>query len=74
MNKAVFDPTYPEHPHTLGEKLRKARMDANLEIKELASMIGVTPSTIINWEQGHTNPKSSLVSKIEGKIIQQLIC
>jgi len=73
MNKAVFDPTYPEHPNTLGEKLRKARMDAGLEIKELASMIGVTSSTIINWEQGHTKPKCTLEYRIWKLLNQTLI-
>ena len=37
-------------PKTFAETLRKARMDAGLQVKELAAMVGVTESTVINWE------------------------
>ncbi len=36
------------HPKTFGEKLRKARMDAGLMIKELAALVGVTEDMVIN--------------------------
>ncbi|MGD0336331.1 MAG: helix-turn-helix transcriptional regulator [Candidatus Omnitrophota bacterium] len=45
-----FNPKYPKNPKNLGEKIRKARMDKGLMIKELASQIGVTEDTVINWE------------------------
>ena len=48
--KEIFNDDYPVNPKTFGEKLRKARMDAGLQIKELAEIIGVTPDTVINWE------------------------
>ena len=38
------------HLCDFGEKRRKARMDAGLQIKELASRLGVTEATVINWE------------------------
>ena len=46
----VFIPGYPETPKTFGEHLRKARMDAGLQIKELAAEIGVSQDSVINWE------------------------
>jgi transcriptional regulator with XRE-family HTH domain len=44
----MFIKHYPENPVSFGERLRKARMDAGLQIKELAEMIGVTEDTVIN--------------------------
>jgi len=38
-----FNPDYPKNSQNLGEKLRKARMDKGLYIKEIAEIIGVTP-------------------------------
>ncbi|MCX5704033.1 MAG: helix-turn-helix transcriptional regulator [Candidatus Omnitrophica bacterium] len=50
VNMLDFNPKYPKNPQTLGEKIRKARMDKGLMIKELAAQIGVTDDTVINWE------------------------
>jgi transcriptional regulator with XRE-family HTH domain len=47
---------YPAQPETLGEHLPKARLDERLLQREVANKIGVNPSTILNWEQGHTSP------------------
>jgi predicted transcriptional regulator len=38
------------NPSTFGEHLRKARMDAGLNIRELGETLGVTEDTVINWE------------------------
>ncbi|MFC1508418.1 multiprotein-bridging factor 1 family protein [Candidatus Omnitrophota bacterium] len=56
MSKSLFDPTYPDHPSTFGQYLRKVRMDAGFEIKELASAANLNEMTIINWEKGRTKP------------------
>ncbi|WP_298435062.1 helix-turn-helix transcriptional regulator [Geobacter sp.] len=45
-------PGYPEHPLTIGEYIRKKRMDLGLLQREVAEIIGVTESTIWNWEHG----------------------
>ena len=50
INLLDFNPKYPKNPKTLGEKIRKARMDKGLEIKELAGIVGVTEDSVINWE------------------------
>ncbi|BDV41607.1 hypothetical protein GURASL_05300 [Geotalea uraniireducens] len=45
-------PGYPEHPLTVGEHIRKKRMDLGLLQREVAEIIGVTESSIWNWEHG----------------------
>ena len=55
--KSIFDPTYPANPISFGAKLRKMRMDAGLQIKELAKAAGLDEMTIVNWEHGKTLPR-----------------
>ena len=48
--KQIFNENDPLNPVTFGELLRKARIDAGLNIREFASKIGVTEDTVVNWE------------------------
>jgi len=50
LNLCEFDSDYPREPKTLGEMIRKARLDKGMQAKELAKLIGVTSETIHNWE------------------------
>ncbi len=43
---------YPANPKTRGEHIRKKRLDCNLKQSEIARIIGVSESTIWNWEHG----------------------
>jgi DNA-binding transcriptional regulator YiaG len=52
----------------LGEKIRKARMDKGLMIKELASQLGVTEDTVINWEVRGRKPVGRNMEKVVGFI------
>ncbi len=45
-SKSLFDPSYPDYPKTNREKLRKVRMDAELQIKEFAKLVGVDDMTM----------------------------
>jgi transcriptional regulator with XRE-family HTH domain len=45
-------PCYPENPRTIGEHIRKKRMDLGLFQREVAKIIVVTESSIWNWEHG----------------------
>ena len=65
LNMLEFNSAYPKNPKNFGEKLRKARMDKALQIKELAKIIGVTSDTIINWEIRGVRPNKTSLSKIE---------
>lgn len=60
-----FNHKYPKNPQTLGEKIRKARMDKGLMVKELAEIIGVTEDTVINWEIGNIKPKGRNLERVE---------
>ena len=37
--------------------MRAVRMDRGLEIRAAATLLGVTPDTLVNWEQGHHEPE-----------------
>jgi DNA-binding XRE family transcriptional regulator len=50
LPRELFIRDYPVNPGNFGERLRKARMDAGMQTKELAGLLGVTPDTVINWE------------------------
>jgi transcriptional regulator with XRE-family HTH domain len=54
---------YPAEPKTFGEKLRKARMDAGVQIKELAAIIGVADATVINWDIRGMRPWNRRIRK-----------
>ena len=57
------------HLCDFGEKLRKAKMDAGLQIKELASRLGVTEATVIKWEVRGMRPMSREVRAILNEFI-----
>ena len=59
-----FNAKYPKNPLTLGERIRKARMNRGLMIKELASQIGVTEDTVINWELRNMKPQDKSMKKV----------
>ena len=59
-----FDPDYPKAPKTLGERIRKARMDKGLMIKGLAEKIGVTEDTVINWEIRDMKPHGKSMGRV----------
>jgi transcriptional regulator with XRE-family HTH domain len=43
-------------PRTLGEHLRRFRLRRKLSQTAAARALEVNPSTILNWEKGHTRP------------------
>lgn len=55
---------YTENPETIGEHIKKARMDRGLLQKEVAKLIKVNVMTITNWEKGNSNPMISHMPKI----------
>jgi len=60
-----FNPKYPKNPQNLGEKIRKARMDKGLMIKELASRLGVTEDAVINWEIRGIKPEGRNTERLK---------
>jgi transcriptional regulator with XRE-family HTH domain len=48
---------YPASPKTVGEMLRKRRLDLGLRQTDAAKMIGCDEMSIVNWEKGHRSPR-----------------
>ena len=44
--------------------LEAARVNAGLTQKELANILGISNSTVVNWEKGNTEPSISQLKKI----------
>ena len=57
-------PAYPEALVTIGDHIRKRRLDLRLLQKEVASRIGVDADTIMHWELNRRAPKIQYVPKI----------
>jgi len=55
---------YPKSLQTIGDHLRKKRLDLKLFQKDVAEVIGVDTLTICNWENNLTNPRLYLLPKI----------
>lgn len=64
INLLELNPAYPQNPQTLGEKIRKARMNRGLLIRELAYQLGVTADTVINWEKRGMKPSRRYLEKV----------
>jgi len=45
-----YNPKYPKNPKNFGERLRKKRMDKRLTMKDIAIRLGVSETTVYNWE------------------------
>lgn len=47
-------PRIPEW--TIADRIRKARTSANLDLRELGDLLGLSHSAVHSWEAGHSNP------------------
>ena len=61
----MHNPAYPKEPKTLGERIRKARMDRDLTMKALASILGVATITASRWELGKIKPAESSLKRVK---------
>ncbi len=50
------DPRIPSEIVTLGDHLRKRRIELGLTLKQVGEKFGVVDITIVDWEQGHHQP------------------
>jgi len=55
---------YPISLATIGDHIKKRRLDLNLFQKDVAKLIGVKEESIYNWENNRSNPKIYLLPKI----------
>jgi transcriptional regulator with XRE-family HTH domain len=62
-------PLYPEL--TIGDRIRKWRLEQGLFQVDLAKRVGVSEMTIVNWEKGRTKPVRQYFERLE-KILGDL--
>lgn len=62
---SLTDHRYPTQNKTLGERLRKARLDLGLTMVELADQLGVSESSIRAWERGYYRPGRDALQRIK---------
>lgn len=55
---------YPVQLNTLGDHLRKRRLNLGLLQQEVAEQLGVAEATIVNWERNHTSPEIRFIPRI----------
>ena len=55
---------YPDRLNTLGDHMRKKRLDLKLQQKEVAEKSGVSEATIYNWENNQASPSLRFIPKI----------
>ncbi len=55
---------YPERLKTLGDHLRKRRLDLKLFQKEVAKRLGTSTTSIYNWEDNRASPSLYRLPKI----------
>lgn len=58
------DSAYPKTLTTIGDHIKKRRLDLGLFQKQTASQIGADVMTICNWELGLTEPEVRFIPKI----------
>jgi transcriptional regulator with XRE-family HTH domain len=62
--KKPQNPAYPKTLTTLGDHIRKRRLDLGLLQKEVAATLGVTQSALTNWELNRVTPYFTYLPKI----------
>ena len=55
---------YPAQLDTLGDHIRKRRLDLGLLQREVAEVVGVTESSIWNWEANRSTPQLRFIPKV----------
>jgi transcriptional regulator with XRE-family HTH domain len=59
-----INPAYPAELKTLGDHLRKVRLDRELSQVDVARLIQVTVDTVTGWELNRFNPTAKLARRI----------
>lgn len=62
--KRPLNPAYPAKLDTLGDHLRKTRIDRGLSQPEVARILHVTPDTVTGWELNRHQPPARLAKTI----------
>ena len=51
---------------TMGSRIEHARLDQGCSVRELATGLGVKPTTIENWERDRSEPRSNKLLMLAG--------
>ena len=62
--KRPINPAYPAKLNTLGDHLRKVRLDRGLSQPQVAKALKVTPDTVTGWELNKHQPSARLAKGI----------
>ena len=62
--KSVISKPYDFEPNSLGEHLKKKRLQIGLFQKDVADLIGVCEATILHWEKSTTEPPIAFLPPI----------
>ena len=62
------DSAYPTRLVTLGDHIRRRRLDLRLLQREVAELLGVCKSVVWRWETGETEPELRFLPKVFGFI------
>ncbi|MHB9010704.1 MAG: helix-turn-helix transcriptional regulator [Ignavibacteriaceae bacterium] len=62
--KKPISKAYPMTLKTIGDHIRKRRVELKLFQKDVAHILGVKKESIYNWEKNHNSPKIYLLPKI----------
>ena len=55
---------YPTELKTIGDHIKKKRLDLGLLQKDVAKVVGTTTKTLPNWEKNHVTPAIRFMPKI----------
>ena len=64
VSKNQYDNRYPKELNTLGDHLRKRRLDLDLLQKEVAHLLKVDKATVYNWENRCFKPEIRHIPRI----------
>ena len=59
-----YDPSQ-SNATTLGERIKRYRIQKGLSLRKLAMELGIDPGTLARWEKGGVEPRGKLKERIE---------
>ncbi|MDO8365741.1 MAG: helix-turn-helix transcriptional regulator [Saprospiraceae bacterium] len=62
--KKASSPAYPAELNTLGDHLRKARLDRGLSQPDVAKVLNVTPDSVTGWELNRNQPTANFAKAV----------
>jgi len=64
LRAKIPDHRYPKELETIGDHLRKRRLDLRLRQKDLGALVGVAKPTVDAWENRCTRPEGPVLRKL----------